>query len=97
MTYYDYKIKQSFPCGCHVDEMADGSYGITYCPMHNVAPKLYVSLKVLLKLVRGNGERKHHNLCYGLDVEARPDCELCKSLAVERIAYKVLAEAEGKE
>jgi hypothetical protein len=44
---YNYfkRIEQKFPCGCHIDEMIDNSYGITYCPLHQAAPELLETLK----------------------------------------------------
>jgi hypothetical protein len=87
--------ERSYACGCIVGQKDSVLY-LEYCPMHKATPKLLTALKELLKVVKGDGKRKHHNLCYGLDVEAHPDCELCKSIAVERIGYKAVAEAEGK-
>ena len=48
MAYYDYKIKQNFPCGCRIDEMANGSLRITYCPKHKAAPDMYEALGIAL-------------------------------------------------
>ena len=58
--------------------------------------EMYEALKELL-IITSTMERQHHNLCYGLDIEAHPDCQLCKLIAVERRANKVLAQAEGRE
>ena len=68
---------------------------IKYCPKHKGAPDMYEALKALLGIVRDDGKRPHHSLCYGIDIEPHPDCELCKSIAVERMSEKALARAEG--
>jgi hypothetical protein len=47
---YNYfkRIEQKFPCGCHIDEMIDNSYVITYCPLHQAAPEMLKALKGIL-------------------------------------------------
>ena len=57
---YNYvkRIEQSFPCGCHVDEMIDESYGITCCPKHKAAPDMYEALKIAE--VRIHNEIRRH-------------------------------------
>jgi hypothetical protein len=51
MAEYNYvkRVEQIFPCGCHIDEMIDESYGITYCSKHNAAPDMYEALKVIIE------------------------------------------------
>jgi hypothetical protein len=47
---YNYvkRVEQTFPCGCHIDEMLDESYGITYCPIHASAPDMYEALRTTI-------------------------------------------------
>ena len=54
MAEYNYtkRVEQRFLCGCHIDEMIDGSYGITYCNKHKAAPSLYEALKIILHQYR---------------------------------------------
>lgn len=46
---YTERVEQKFPCGCHIDEMIDGSYLIVYCPKHKAAPDMYEALEVIRK------------------------------------------------
>jgi hypothetical protein len=91
-----YTPKAVEPGGGHVRSAPLWSDQIIYCPKHKASSDMYEALKKLLRVVEGDGKRKHHNLCYGLDVKAHPDCELCKSIVVERMGNKALAKAKGK-
>ena len=59
-------------------------------------PDLREALKGLRTKTQSLTHRKHHSLCYGLDIEAHPDCELCKIIRAEKVADEVLAKAESK-
>ena len=59
------------------------------------APELLEALIGLLRFTRSMSHREHHNLCYGLDIEAHPDCELCKLITKERIAEQAIAKVCG--
>ena len=56
---------------------------------------LLEALELLRRTTRDMKLRNHHGNCYGLDIEAHPDCELCKLISAERIADRVLAKIEG--
>lgn len=92
--YEDSKTKEAV-CGCC------GTYFVVSVSevekLQEVVSDMYEVLKELLSVTTGNN-RKHHSfcyVCYGCGIKAHPDCELCKSIAVERIAAKVLAKVEN--
>lgn len=60
-------------------------------PARNIE-KMYQVAYSLLTFTQSLTTRRHHNLCYGLDIEAHPDCELCKLIKIERELTKVLAD-----
>ncbi len=90
MAYYDYKIKQNFPCGCRIDEMANGSLGITYCPKHKAAPDMYEALRGILLVAQP---------CDGAKFEFEKTYIGVFRIHGNRLekALEVLAKAEGKE
>ncbi len=60
------------------------------------APAMEEALEKLLRVVKGDGNRPHHNACYG-EIDPHPDCALCNSITIEELGYKALALAKGKE
>lgn len=48
-------VLQRFPCGCHINKMADDSLGITYCDIHKSAPDMYEALKVARNFLKTEG------------------------------------------
>ncbi len=59
---YTKRIEQNFPCGCHIDEMIDGSYGITYCPKHKVAPDMALLLLESREFIGGDWRERRDKI-----------------------------------
>ena len=86
MVYnYVKRIEQKFPCGCHIDQMSDGSYGISYCPVHKAAPDMYEALKFFCE--RNKSEYEYLDRGIGISTDVG------KAFLNAR---KALAKAEGK-
>jgi len=92
-NHITHMILQRFPCGCTIEELADGSHGINYCPKHKAAPDMYEALKEAKEWI-AELQNSIKGLCEDEGLEYHEPTEPCKT---EIRINKALAKAEGKE